>query len=400
MTGAAPDIEAFRAEVRAFLAAELPRDMAERTRLGHFPMRADERAWTAILARKGWSVPNWPVEYGGTGWTPLQRHVFEEELLGAYAPTPNFQGLTLAGPLICQFGTAEQKAKYLPGIRDGSTTWCQGFSEPNAGSDLAALKTRAVRDGDDYIVNGQKLWTSDAHDAAMMFCLVRTSSEGKRQQGITMLLIDMDTPGLTVRPIRSIDGEHHLNECFLENVRVPVSRLVGEEGKGWDYAKWILVGERTSNAQVPRSKRELARLKDLALRQNSGGRALADDPLFLAKLADIEIDLIALETAVVHELEDENSEINARATVSNPVVPSMLKTRGTQIQQRIGELGVEALGLYGLRAFDGHTADDDVTPPFVQGVTASHLFLRAATIYAGSTEVSKNMIAQTVLAMK
>jgi alkylation response protein AidB-like acyl-CoA dehydrogenase len=240
------DDEAFRAEVRGFMEANIPPDMAERNKRGYHPTREDVVAWTKILlAKPGWTVPSWPVEYGGPGWSVRQRHIFEEEGLKAGAPELSPQGTTLVGPVIYTFGSQAQKDRFLPGIRTGDELWAQGFSEPNSGSDLASLRTRAIRDGDHYVVNGQKIWTSEAHSADWVFMLVRTNAEGKPQAGISFLLIKLDTPGITVRPIISIEEAHCLNEVFFEDVRVPVENLVGEENKGWTYAKMLLGEERS-----------------------------------------------------------------------------------------------------------------------------------------------------------
>ncbi|MDO8941866.1 MAG: acyl-CoA dehydrogenase family protein, partial [Desulfobacterales bacterium] len=268
-------IEAFRKEVREFIAQNLPADVARRIGRGFHTGKKDMQSWMRALHARGWAVPAWPVEYGGTGWSALQRHVFEEELILADAPSRSFFSLNLIGPVIYTFGSAAQKEKYLEPMKT-STFWCQGFSEPESGSDLASLKTRAVRDGDSYVVNGHKIWTTEAHYADWIFALVRTDATERKQRGISFLLIDLLTPGITVRPIRTMDGQPNVNEVFFDNVRVPADNLVGEEGKGWTYAKFLLSNERTVSAEVPSSKRDLARLKVLASAEVAGRRMMDD----------------------------------------------------------------------------------------------------------------------------
>ncbi len=265
-----PEDQAFRTEVSSFIAENLPAHLASKVELGHRLTRDDFVEWHKILFAKGWIAPGWPVEHGGTGWSPMQRHIFDEEL--GLAPTPQVMpfGLSMVGPVIMAFGNDAQQAKYLPRILSCEDWWCQGYSEPGSGSDLASLKTRAERDGDHYVVNGSKTWTTYAQYADMMFCLVRTSSEGKRQEGITFLLMDMNSDGISVRPIRTMDGGEEINEVFFEDVRVPVQNLVGEEGKGWTYAKFLLSYERTGMAGIGRSRRQLTRVREIAGREHIG----------------------------------------------------------------------------------------------------------------------------------
>ena len=305
-----PEERAFQEEVRAFLHERLPDDVREGTRIGARMDKERHVRWQKILYEQGWMAPNWPVEHGGTGWTPLQRYLFEEEMEAAWAPPPIPFGVHMVGPVIIAFGTGAQKRRFLPRILASEDWWCQGYSEPGAGSDLAALKTRAVRDGDHYVVNGQKTWTSLAQHADWIFCLVRTSQEGKRQEGISFLLIDMHSPGVTVRPIRTMDGSEEINDTFFEEVRVPVENLVGEEGKGWTYAKYLLGHERTGIAGVARSKAQLRRIREIAANEMSGGCPLAEDRRFRERLAEIEVDLMALEHTILRIV----SAMNAGAT--------------------------------------------------------------------------------------
>lgn len=386
---------AFRDRVRAFLDAELPADLRHKV-LNHLRLAKDDYVrWHRILARQGWVAPGWPVEFGGPGWTPVQRHIFEEECARAGTPQVLPFGVNMVAPVIMAFGSPEQKAHYLPRILSCEDWWCQGYSEPGAGSDLASLKTSAVRDGDHYIVNGQKTWTTLAQHADMIFCLVRTDPSVRKQEGISFLLIDMHAPGVTVRPIIMLDEDHEVNEVFFDNVRVPLANLVGQENKGWTYAKYLLGHERTGIAAVGRSKRELARLKALARRERKDGRPLLEDPLFAARVADLEIELMALEMTVLRVLADAGRAPGPEASV--------LKVRGTEIQQRLSELMVEAAGPMALpfdaAYLDGEqahsVADDDFAAPLL-----SHYFnYRKTSIYGGSNEIQRNIISQMILGL-
>ncbi len=387
------DLESFRAEVRAFLRDELPLDMAQRNLHAVHQTREDTLEWTKILARKGWSVPKWPVEHGGAGWSARKLAVFEEELDLAGAPATNIQGVSLVGPVIYTFGNGAQKARYLPRIRNGEEFWSQGFSEPNSGSDLASLRTRAVREGDHYIVNGQKIWTSESMKADMCFVLVRTDQHVKPQLGISFILLPLTAPGVTVRPIRSIDEGESLCEVFFEDVRVPVENLVGQEGKGWDYAKFLLANERTATAEVPRNKRLLARLKKLAAAERAGDTPLIEDPLFRSHIAELDIELLSLEAGVSRVLDGD----------ANPLLPSILKVQGCELLQAIQKAQVEALGVYGVAYFpQGHdlpgAALEPPAPDHGRDVVADFLFRRAATIYGGSNEIQKNIVSKALLA--
>ncbi len=385
---------AFRDDVRAFLDAELPDDLRRKV-LGHLRLDKDDYVrWHRILARRGWAAPGWPREYGGPGWTPVQRHLFEEECALAGTPQVLPFGVNMVAPVIMAFGSQQQKDHYLPRILSCEDWWCQGYSEPGAGSDLAALKTSAVRDGDHYVVNGQKTWTTLAQHADMIFCLVRTDTAVRKQEGISFLLIDMRSPGVTVRPIVTLDEEHEVNEVFFDDVRVPAENLVGAENKGWTYAKYLLGHERTGIAAVGRSKRELAGLKRLALREHKDGRPLLHDPLFAAQVADVEIELMALEMTVLR--------VVARADAAPGPEASMLKIRGTEIQQRLSELMLEAAGPLAL-AFDPaylagkapRAVVDDAAAPLL----GNYFNNRKTSIYGGSNEIQRNIIAQMILGL-
>ncbi|MDB5583573.1 MAG: acyl-CoA dehydrogenase [Bradyrhizobium sp.] len=389
--------EDFRAEIRAFIAENLPLDMGRRTLLYYHPHKPDVLYWTAKLDTRGWSVPNWPVEYGGPGWSVAQRHIFDEECFAAGCPALSPQGVHLVGPIIYTYGDAVQKARFLPGIRTGAALWAQGFSEPNSGSDLASLQTRAVRDGDHYVVNGQKIWTSEAHYSEWVFLLVRTSTEGRPQAGISFLLVDLASPGVTVRPITSIDGGQVLCEVFFEDVRVPAENLIGEENMGWTYAKDLLGKERTFSAEVPRCKGLLARLRRIADQTASRGRLLIEDPHFARRLAQLEIELLAHETTLWRVVAEEAADIaNAAPTAS------ILKVRGTELIQRLGALMVEALGDDALPAYPEKdyllsTPNDAPGTPLAPGVTADFFYRRSVTIYGGTNEVQRNIIAAELL---
>ena len=327
-----PEEEKFRDEVREFVSKEVSEEIRRKTMTGFRLNKEDHESWQRKLHSKGWMAPGWPAEYGGTGWTPMQKHIFEEECAAAGAPPVIAFGVTMVAPVIMAFGNQEQKDYYLPRILRSDDWWCQGYSEPGSGSDLASLRTKAVLKGDHYIVNGQKTWTTMAQHANLMFCLVRTSDEGKRQEGISFLLIDMEQPGVTVQPIKTIDGSVEINNVFLEDVKVPVANRVGEENKGWTYAKYLLGHERTSIAAVGRSKAQLKRLKTIASVEEHDGKPLINDPTFKEKIADIEISLLALESLVLRVLSDESAGKGPGPEAS------FLKIRGTEVQQGITEL--------------------------------------------------------------
>ncbi len=387
----------FRTEVREFVAANLPADIKRKVDGGLRLEKDDYVRWQRVLFDKGWIAPGWPTEFGGTGWEPLQRHIFEEECALGSAPAVISFGVNMVAPVIIEFGNDAQKEKYLPRILSSEDWWCQGYSEPGSGSDLASLQCKAVRDGDDYIVTGQKTWTTLAQYADMIFCLVRTDNSGKKQQGISFLLIDMKSPGITVRPIRTFDGSAEINEVHLEDVRVRVENLVGEEHMGWTYAKFLLGHERVGIAQVARSKKQMQRLKMIANTELVDGEPLLSQPEFAAKIADVEIGLIALEMTELRILSDESA-----GKAPGPE-SSILKIRGTEIQQGITELLIEAIG------YDAHpwvpaaAIDGRNEPPIGSDYAASiapHYFnWRKASIYGGSNEIQKNIIAKMVLGL-
>jgi alkylation response protein AidB-like acyl-CoA dehydrogenase len=387
--------EAFRLEVRAFFREHLPRDMARRFYIGaHPPPRSDVQRFQALLHSRGWGAPHWPKEWGGTDWSALRKHLFMEELYNADGLDYSWQGLHMVAPVLIAFGSEAQKQRFLPPMIRGDEFWAQGFSEPNAGSDLASLKTQAVLGGDEWVVNGQKIWTSDADMAEWGFFLVRTDNTVKPQRGISFLLIELDTPGVTIRPIVSIEGGTGLNEIFLDNVRVPRDQLVGEPGMGWTYAKFLLEKERTASAFLYFNKRELEKAREIARSETVGGVPLIDTPEFSRKLARVEVDVLALEYSVLRVLSQERNRHNLDAVVS------ALKLRGSALQQRVTELQMEALGSRALRQWghdEGELIEGDEAlrwPPFVPGRTAQALICRASTIYGGSQEIQKNIIAK------
>jgi alkylation response protein AidB-like acyl-CoA dehydrogenase len=387
--------QAFRQEVRDFIATGLPPALAAKSRDNIHLDKADYVAWHRALNDRGWGAPNWPKQYGGPGWSAVQRYIFDEETAAADAPPLVPFGISMVGPVIYTFGSDAQKQYYLPRIRAMEDWWCQGYSEPGSGSDLASLRTKAERDGDDYVVTGHKIWTTQAHFANMMFCLVRTDFSAKPQEGISFLLIDMTAPGITVRPIITIDEGHGVNEVFLDNVRVPRGNLIGEEGKGWTYAKFLLGNERTGIAEVATSKQRLKRLKDIARAERSMGTPLLDEPAFRDKVATVEIDLLALEYTNLRMLAAEQGGKGPGAEAS------MLKIRGSEIQQAITELAIEALGYYA--APYEHRPDGSNQPPvgpdYAQGRMEAFLYNRATTIYGGSNEIQRNIIAKMVLGL-
>jgi alkylation response protein AidB-like acyl-CoA dehydrogenase len=392
-----PADDAFRADIRAWLDANLPQALRAKV-LDHKRLSLDDYAsWHKLLGTRGWSVVAWPKEYGGPGWDATQRHIWDEECARIGAPGVLPFGVSMVAPVIMKYGSDAQKAYYLPRILDGTDWWCQGYSEPGSGSDLASLRTRAERQGDHYVVNGQKTWTTLGQFADMMFCLVRTDTGAKKQEGISFLLIDMKTPGITVRPIITLDEDHEVNEVFLEDVKVPVENLVGEENRGWTYAKYLLGHERTGIARVGQSKRELVFLKRLAADQKKGGVSLLNDPVFSAKIAALEIEMMALEVTVQRVVA---SEANGRGPGPEA---SMLKIKGTEVQQALTELMVEAVGPQAA-AFDpaylegerehSLAGDDDAAP-----LAAYYFNFRKTSIYGGSNEIQKNIIAQMILGL-
>ena len=388
-----PEETAFRDEVRTWLDGNLPHELRDKVLDYRELSRDDLLRWHRLLAGKGWVAADWPVEWGGTGWTVVQRYIFEEEC--GYAGTPPLVpfGLRMCAPVLFRFGTDAQKQRFLPPIYKGEVLWCQGYSEPGAGSDLAALKTRAVRDDGHYVVSGQKIWTTLAHYADWIFCLVRTDAGGgKRQEGISFLLIDMTSPGITVRPITLLDGGLEVNEVFFDDVRVPAENLVHEEGKGWTVAKYLLGYERMGTGRVGQSKRELMRLKELAARQPKDGRPLLDDPRFRDRLTRVEVELMALEVTNLRFLD----QLRRGGRPPGAEV-SLLKIKGTEIQQAITELMMQTAGPFAqaFRPLDT-AADFDA---FTATLAPRYCNLRKATIYAGSNEIQRNIIAKMTLGL-
>ncbi len=377
----APEDQAFRAEIRAWMQANVPRDAGPS--IGIPSHKETQFAWERKLGKQGWLAYQWPKEYGGPGWTATQRYIFDTERALAGAPPSSPFGLMMLAPVLMAYGSAEQKARYLPKIASGEEFWCQGYSEPGSGSDLASLKTQAVRDGDHYVVNGQKIWTTQAHWANFIFCLCRTNTEVPKQQGISFLLIDMKTPGIEIRPITTIDGHHHLNEVFLTDVRVPAENLVGKEGQGWTIAKYLLTHERTGIAGVADSYFQMGKLHEAV----SSDPVLADDPLVLRRLAELEVDLIALEYTNLRTLD--------RVAKGQPpgAESSGLKIKGTELQQAISEAQVE-LGSLGALPW---LSESESADPVFRSATQRYNFLRASTIYGGSNEIQKNVLAKLLL---
>jgi alkylation response protein AidB-like acyl-CoA dehydrogenase len=386
---------AFAAEVRDFTRATLDPLTRARVLNGKLPSRAERTVWQRALVAQGWGAPAWPVEYGGPGWGVVQRHLFEEVVTEEGAPNAPVFGMGMLAPVLMTFGTAAQKSHFIPRILSLEDWWCQGFSEPGAGSDLAALQSRAERVGDEWVINGQKIWTTLAHVADWMFCLVRTSKEARKQEGISMLLVDMRTPGVTVRPIITIDGEHEVNEVFLDNVHVPAGNIVGEAGRGWDYAKYLLSHERTGIARVGQSKRELGRLRAIAAREPTPGGFLIDDAEFALRIASLDIDLIALEMTTLRML----AALKAGAAPGSEA--NILKIKGSELQQAIAELMMDAVGSYAM-AYDPHAyADgrniDPIGPDYAAALAGIYFNLRKVTIYGGSNEIQRNILARSAL---
>ena len=384
------DYEAFRAEIRDFALTHCPADLREAVAKLKKVGRYEMCSWQKILYARGWGAPNWPKEHGGTGWDLRQRHIFDETLAECDCPTQPYQALRHIAPVLIEYGTPEQKARYLPPILRGEMHWCQGYSEPGAGSDLASLKTQAVLDGEDYVVNGQKIWTTGAHEADMMYALVRTARGARKQDGITMLLIPMDAPGLTVRPIRTIDGLHNVNEVFFDNVRVPVANRIGEEGKAWAYGKFLLSHERLGGANVAPLLRLLARTRRMVAEEYH------DDPDNPQRAA--------LERRILHaEAEIQGVRALGRRAIEDIVhkrplgtMSSVIKLLSSNLMQLLDEIGLDATGRRVAARF--RSLGDERSNTGEAGVEWLHNFLhgRARTIYGGSSEVQKNVLARTL----
>jgi alkylation response protein AidB-like acyl-CoA dehydrogenase len=385
-----PEDEAFREEMRTFFTTQVPQSIRD-TVANHRHLTKDQYVETQrTLNAAGLAVPHWPVEWGGKDWTPLQRHIWREEMQLAAVPEPLAFNASMIGPVLAQFGTQEQKEKFLPATANLDIWWCQGFSEPDAGSDLASLRTTAVREGDEYIVNGQKTWTTLGQHADWIFCLVRTDPTAeKRQRGISMLLFPMDTPGVTLRPIELLDGTYEVNEVFFEDVRVPAENLVGEENSGWTIAKFLLGNERVGIARVGHTKRLLADAKEHARKIMSNGTPLSEDPAFTARIADIENDLLALELTALR--------VVANSSDGRPdPASSVLKLRGSELQQAATELLVDLAGPLSLASYADGGSD---VPEWARAATPEYLNYRKVTIYGGSNEVQRTIIAGTILGL-
>ncbi|PJI99051.1 hypothetical protein CLU85_3890 [Acidovorax sp. 69] len=396
-----PQEQAFRAEVQAFLKAKLPESIATKVKAGQRLTRADQDEWHAILNERGWLANHWPEAYGGPGWGAVEKFIFDTECALAGGPRIVPFGVNMLGPVLIKFGNEAQKKYWLPRILSGEDWWCQGYSEPGAGSDLASVKTTAVRvtdeTGDHYIVNGQKTWTTQGQHANMIFCLVRTDREAKAQSGISFLLVDMNAPGVELRPIRTLDGDKEVNEVFFTDVKVPVENLVGEENKGWTYAKYLLTYERTGIAGVGFCIAALAKLQVIAAKVVKNGKPLDQDPLFAARMAQVEIDLENMKT----------TNLRVIAAVAGGGVPgaesSMLKIRGTEIRQEILSLIRRAMGPYALpfieeAQYEGF-ADEPVGPKEAATAAANYFNYRKLSIFGGSNEIQKNIISKMILGL-
>ncbi len=398
-----PEETAFRQEVRSFFRDNLPKDVHAKLVDGRHASKQDLVDWTRALNRKGWAVPHWPEEHGGTGWSPVEQYIFLEELQGFPAPAPLAFGVNMVGPVIYTFGSEKQKAHFLPRIANLDDWWCQGFSEPGSGSDLASLSTKAVREGEHYVVNGQKTWTTLAQYADWIFCLVRTDPSAKKQQGISFVLIDMKTPGITVRPIETIDGGREVNEVFFDDVLVPVENLVGEENRGWDYAKFLLGNERTNIARVGVSKERLRRIRELASLERIGDEPMIRNPRFREKLAAVEVELKALEMTQLRVVAAERTRERGKPDPAS----SVLKIKGSEIQQMTTELLMDVVGPYAIPYLPEHEDDrwqegsnePPIGPDYAATVAPTYFNWRKVSIYGGSNEIQRNIIAKAILGL-
>ena len=389
---------AFRNEVRSFFKTALPEPIRRKTTLGQQLSKEDIVTWQRILNKKGWAAPMWPVELGGTGWDATRYYIYKEESQLANAPEAQGFNVNMVGPVLARFGNDKQKAWFLPKVKNLDIWFCQGFSEPGAGSDLASLKTTAVREGDHYVVNGQKLWTSTAHRADWMFGLVRTDANAKKQKGITYILIDMKSPGISVRPVVTLGGEHHTNEVFFDNVRVPVENLVGQENKGWDYAKFLLGNERVGIAKVGTSKARIALTKKLAQSIQVEGKPLSENPRFREKMALLEVELKALEITnmmVVDSMKKQTAQLQDPRT-------SVLKIKGSELQQATLEALLETAGPSAMpkqHDFYEGLSEDVIGPAWAAPAAPGYYFGRAISIYGGTNEIQHNIVAKGVLGL-
>src|SRR5271156_3393797 len=391
---------AFRAEVRAFVRDNLPASIREKTVAGRRLSKDDYERWTRILAAKGWGAPHWPQEWGGAGWSPVQLSIFLDETQRGNAPESLAFGSSMVGPVIYTFGSQAQKERFLPRIVDLRDWWCQGFSEPGAGSDLAGLRTSAKREGDGWVIDGQKTWTTLAQHADWIFVLARTDASVKKQEGISFFLAEMKSPGITVRPIQTIDGGHEVNEVFLDNVRIPLENIVGQENKGWDYAKFLLSNERNGIARVGVSKARLAKIRRLAALPTYGDKPKMDDPLFRMKLAAVEVELKALEMT---QMRVTASHKPGEKGKPNPA-SSVLKIKGSELQQATTELLMDVVGPYAL-PFEPERDDGErwnepaVGPDWAATIAPTYFNMRKVSIYGGSNEIQRSIIAKAILGL-
>jgi pimeloyl-CoA dehydrogenase large subunit len=392
-----PEEIAFRDEAHHFFHTEIPHSIRAKVAEGEGLTRDDMISAQRILNRRGWATVNWPVEWGGQDWTPIQVYLYQDEMQQANCPAPIAFNVSMVGPVIAQFGSQALKERFLPATANADIFWCQGFSEPGSGSDLASLRTKAEKKSDKYIINGQKTWTTLAQYADWIFCLCRTDPSAKAQEGISFILVDMKTPGITVRPIVTIDGGHEVNEVFFDNVEVPAENLVGQENKGWDYAKFLLGNERTGIARVGASKAKIARIKELAGLEFAGARPLVETPRFQEKLAAVEVELKALEMTQLRVVSDERKLAKGR---QNPA-SSILKLKGSVIQQQLTELLMEVVGPYVMpyqRDFEGNN-EPVVGPDYATEAGPMYFNYRKVSIYGGSNEIQRNIIAKAILGL-
>ncbi len=390
-----PEERAFRAEMREFFTTQIPQRIRDEVQRGEHVSREDQVTAQRILNEHGLAVPHWPSQWGGRDWTPVQMYIYQDELQQACVPPPLGFNTNMVGPVIAQFGSEEHKQKFLPATANLDIWWCQGFSEPGAGSDLASLGTTAVRDGDHYVVNGQKTWTTLGQYADWIFCLARTDKSAKKQMGISFILIDMKSPGITVRPIQTIDGGVEVNEVWFDEVRVPVENLVGEENKGWDYAKFLLGNERTGIARVGVSKARIRRIKQLASLERVGDITMMDEPHFREKVAAVEVELKALEMTQLRVVADERKRERGKP---NPA-SSILKLKGSELQQATTELLMDVVGPY-ILPYDDHeegSNEPPVGPDYAAEAAPTYFNWRKISIYGGSNEIQRNIVAKAIL---
>lgn len=389
--------KAFRDEVRSYLAENLSSRLSDKVRKTQNLTKADLVEWHNLLNKKGWLAWHWPKEYGGTGWSPVEAHIFDEEIVKAGAPRIVPFGVNMLAPVLIKFGTEEQKKHYLPRILTSEDWWCQGYSEPGAGSDLASLKTEAVRDGDDYVINGQKTWTTLGHFADNIFVLVRTKKDCKPQEGISFILVPMDTPGVEVRPIITLDGEHEVNEVFFTDVRVPAANMVGEENKGWTLAKYLLTYERTGIAGVAHSRQAMEHLRKVAAKLTANGKPLKDDPFFAARMGKVEVDLMAMDIFNLRVVSA------AGGGAAGGVESSMLKIRGTEIRQELTDLTRRAYGPHALpfipESFEEGWNEEEPGPEGAMMQARQYFNMRKVSIFGGSNEIQKNIISKMGLGL-